>query len=130
MADDNDDVLSLSNSGCEDNLDSDLEAIFGNNTKIITTRAESNDKSKGRIIKGSSLPAKRKLQGRNKTGPKPKTAQPTGNKFNKNNIVELKQQLGIDSLVTTTSSLAEIVKKQSSVVHTSSCCREYRTTSV
>ena len=75
MADDNEDVLSLSHSGCEDNLDSDLEALFGNNTQKITTRAESiNDKSKGRIIKGSSLPAKRKLQGRNKTGPKPKIA--------------------------------------------------------
>ena len=92
-ADDNDDVLSLSHSGCEDNLDSDLEALFGNDTQKVTTRAESNDKSKGRIIKGSSLPAKRKLQGRNKAGPKPKIAKTTGNKFNKNNIVELKQQL-------------------------------------
>ena len=105
MADDNDDVLSLSNSGCEDNLDSDLG---------VTTRgAEMGEKSKAtkaksRIIKGSSLPTKRKLQTRVKQGPKakmPKVVQ------SDRDLNELKDKLGIDSLVKSVSSLSDVVKK-------------------
>lgn len=59
------DVLSLSNSGCGDNLNSDLDSLFNNNTQKVNTRADTHNgekpKTKRSVIKGSELCSKRKL---------------------------------------------------------------------
>ncbi|CAC5401723.1 unnamed protein product [Mytilus coruscus] len=97
MADD--DVLSLSNSGCEDNLNSDLESLFCDNTQKVNTRADSHNvkkpKTKGRVFKGSALPTKRKLT--LAKGPKQKQTK-RSSKSNVEDIDKLKDKLGIDNL--------------------------------
>ncbi|CAC5415404.1 unnamed protein product [Mytilus coruscus] len=97
MADD--DVLSLSNSGCENNLNSDLESLFCDNTQKVNTRADSHNvekpKTKSRVIKGSALPTKRKLTPAK--GPKQKQTK-RSSKSNVEDIDKLKDKLGIDNL--------------------------------
>lgn len=66
---DEDDVLSLSNSGCEDNLDEDLGAVITRAAKEIQDNTSKS--AKGRIIRGGTLSTKKKTQSKDK-GPKSK----------------------------------------------------------
>ena len=117
MADNsNDDVLSL-NSDNEDSFINDDNTVDLNKVDKVQTRAESQleGQKKGRIIKGGAT-TKRKLSNVVNTISinKPKVAKRNATKKSVNNdvsnIENLKSALGIDSIVSSISSLSNVVQ--------------------
>ena len=105
-----DEVLSLSNTGCEDNLDEDLVAVITRAAREI--QDNTSKPVKGRIIRGGTLSTKRKTQSKDK-GSKyklPKKAQVNDNPSE--NIDDFRAKLGINSLEKCISSLNRTHKVQ------------------
>ncbi|CAC5421128.1 unnamed protein product [Mytilus coruscus] len=96
----------------EDNLNSDLESLFCDNTQKVHTWADSHNveksKTKSRVIKGSALPTKRKLTPAK--GPKQKQIK-RSSKSNVEDIDQLNDKLGIDSLYRNKVSLTAAFQK-------------------